>query len=134
MYGISSYDFASDLRAALYDLWRLNFENRVNDCKDYYDTITEKFISDLSSNIDSAVSFFSSLDLNKLVDSHAMSFVDPIMKRLTLKEEKEKFTQCINELSKKYSDSPYVNWNVFRFYSAMHAIEELNTDGEDNYD
>ena len=134
MHGVSYYDFASDLHATLYDLWRLDFENRVNDCRDYYDDISEEFISNLSSDIDAAISFFSSLNLNRLVDSYAMSFVDPVMKRLKLNEDKEKFTKCINELSKKYPDSQYVDWNVFRFYNVLHAIEELNTDDEDNFD
>ncbi len=135
MYSNVSYCSCNDqLKGNLYQLWSFQNEGITPRWQAAYSNMHDEFIKALSSDVDAAISFFGVLNLDSEVDAFAIHFVDEIISNFKTKEEKEKFTKCINELSKKYSDSPYVNWNVFRFYSAMHAIEELNTDGEDNYD
>lgn len=126
MYNINSFDFASDFHAMLYDLWRFDFENRIDNCDSYYDSIREEFISKLANDVKTTISFFNSLDLNKLIDSYAMSFVDPIIERLKTPEEKKQFKEFITTLSEKYPNSPHINWGAYSFFDAINSMNDVD--------
>ncbi len=131
---VSCCNYNYEIQGMLYQIWSYQCEGITPEWQSSYNVLCDKFIKKLSSDVNIAISFFDILNLNNEADAFAIRFVDKITSNFKTKEEKEKFTLFIDKLSKKYPNSPYVDWDVFRFYSAMHAMDELDTDGEDNYD
>lgn len=131
---VCQYDYNANLHGLLYQLWSLQCNGITPEWKDTYIVMRDNFIEKLACDINTAISFFETLNLNSEADSFAMRFVDQVANNFKTQKEKKIFEEFISTLSEKYPDSPYVNWGVFNFYSALHAMEELNTDDEDNYD
>ena len=50
--------------------------------------------------------------------------MDEIREKLKTQEDKEKFTNLLNILSEKFSDSKYINWRFYRFKNLLNASSE----------
>ena len=94
---------------------------------DTYEFWVNKLVDTLSSDINIAISFFESLDLNKRMDAHIMFFVNKITEKFKSQKDKDNFMKLLDTLSEKYSDSQYINWNWFRFYNFMDSLSNLTS-------
>ena len=128
---VCNYNHTDNLKGMLYQLWTLQCEGITPEWKVTYNAMRDNFIKELSSDINVTISFFNSLNLNNEADAFVTHFIDQITKNFKTQEEKKKFKQLITTLSEQYSDSPHIDWGILGFYSAMHAMEDLNTDDED---
>lgn len=131
---VCQHDHNAHLHGLLYQLWSFQCEGITSEWKVTYIVRRDNFIKELSCDVNTAISFFETLNLNNEADAFAMRFVNQITNSFKTQGEKKKFKQFISTLSEKYSDSPYVDWGVFNFYSAMYAMEDVLTDDEDVYD
>ena len=131
---VCHYNHNDHLKGMLYQLWNFQCEGITPEWKVTYTVSRDNFIKELSCDVNTAISFFETLNLNNEADAFAMRFVDQITKNFETKEDKKVFEQFIYKLSEKYPNSPYVNWGVLNFYSAMYAMEDVLTDDEDVYD
>ena len=106
-----------------YQLWRFDQEGVHEDFRDTYQYKYKSFLDCLTNDVDVAISFFGTLNLNKEYDSFAMSFATQIIKRLKTQEEKEKFIDYISTLNKKYPNSPYINWDSLVFFVTIASMD-----------
>ncbi len=100
--------------------------------KDTYLFMVNKLVDTLSSDINIAISFFESLDLNDRVDAYIIHFVNKIIEKFKSQEDKENFMELLDTLSEKYSNSEYINWRLFKFYTFMNCLSELLSSSENN--
>ena len=100
--------------------------------KDTYLFMVNKLVDTLSSDINIAISFFESLDLNDRVDAYIIHFVNKIIEKFKSQEDKENFMELLDTLSEKYSNSEYINWSLFKFYIFTNCLSELLSSSENN--
>ena len=100
--------------------------------KDSYLFMVNKLVDTLSSDINIAISFFESLDLNDRVDAYIIHFVNKIIEKFKSQEDKENFMELLDTLSEKYSNSEYINWGLFKFYIFTNCLSELLSSSENN--
>lgn len=131
---VCHYNHNDQLQGMLYQLWSFQCEGITPEWQTSYNAIRSKFIKELACDVNVAISFFETLNLNNEVDAFAMRFVNQVTNNFKTQEGKKKFKHFISKLSQKYPDSPYVDWGVLDFYSAINAVEDLLTDDEDLYD
>ena len=94
---------------------------------DSYKYLVNKLVYCLSSDINITISFFESLNLNDEIHVHIFIFVDEIREKLKIQEDKEKFTNLLNTLNEKFSDSKYINWGFFKFKIFLKDLSELSS-------
>ena len=116
----------------LIDLSFLNFIGIPPDYKERYDLEVKELIESLTNNVDDAISFIKTLDLNKESESIIMIYVDSIEENLKTQKEKDEFEKFISSLEEKFPDCPYINWNCRRFYKAISAIDKFLSDLKDS--
>jgi len=100
--------------------------------KDTYLFMVNKLVDTLSSDINIAISFFESLDLNDRVDAYIIHFVNKIIEKFKSQEDKENFMELLDTLSEKYSNSEYINWSLFKFYTFTNCLSKLLSSSENN--
>ena len=115
------------------------FEHGLIDDFVHYNKVRKILIDTLSSDINIAISFFKSLDLNKYEDSYIMHLVNEINEKLKTQKDKDDFHNLINSLSEKFDNSPYINWGFYRFYNMIESIskdidKEEEGEGEEEED
>ncbi len=137
MYSYTACTNYSDLNDLLYQLWWYNLEGISPQGENEYKMMYHKFIGELTGDVDVAISFFKTLDMDKSVDSYAMSFVGSIVKNLKTDDEKTKFQTFISTLSEEYPNSPYVDWSAYTINSMddvnlNSSSSSENTVGEDS--
>lgn len=143
MYSCTTHTNYSDLNDCLYQLWWYNIEGIPPQGEHAYNLVYNKFIGKLVSDVDVAISFFQTLNMDKAVDSYAMSFVGAITEKLETYDEKTKFEKFISTLSQKYPNSSYVDWRAYQFNDSSSSLDDESlsddsdaesTDGEDKCD
>ena len=116
----------------LIDLYFLNLMGIPPDYEERYDLEVKELIESLTNNVDDAISFIKTLDLNKESESIIMIYVDSIEENLKTQKEKDEFEKFISSLEEKFPDGPYMNWNCRRFYKAISAIDKFLSDLKDS--
>ena len=116
----------------LIDLYFLNLMGIPHDYEERYDLEVKELIESLTNNVDDAISFIKTLDLNKTSESIIMIYVDSIAENLKTQKEKDEFEKFISSLEEKFPDGPYMNWNCRRFYKAISAIDKFLSDLKDS--
>ena len=116
----------------LIDLYFLNLMGIPPDYEERYDLEVKELIESLTNNVDDAISFIKTLDLNKVSESIIMTYVDSIAENLKTQKEKDEFEKFISSLEEKFPDCPYINWNCRRFYKAISAIDKFLSDLKDS--
>jgi len=118
----STYNY-NDSHNMLYSMWRYSVEG-VSSISIYEDLVNN-FIHSFNGDVQTAMSFFGSLNINDELDAYAMNFVDSITDTLQTQKDKKDFEKFIFSLSKKYPNTEYVNWGSF-------SVVDKYTDSDDS--